>query len=238
MVEPRREMARLLAHGAFLERQAGVLPGGQAAFQNMYVGDAEGAQRPPHARRGEQAIAVVDDGAHAVAQPHGAHGARKGDRVRQHVRQRRLLVGNFVDVEMDRAGNVPGQIFRLRIAVERRQVPARVDQKQVGGREMLGEPFGRHEMLMRAVARHGPVPVRFLTPDLARTSLRRQGLRRPRRRVRGRTDPGAGTVQIWLRWIRQWGDEAMNPTTQTSGLAVPMLSVLSVLMATAWLVVH
>lgn len=30
----------------------------------------------------------------------------------------------------------------------------------------------------------------------------------------------------------------MTPTTQTSGLTVPMLSVLSVLMATAWLVVH
>ncbi len=34
------------------------------------------------------------------------------------------------------------------------------------------------------------------------------------------------------------GDEDMNSTTQTSGLAVPMLSVLSVLMATAWLIVH
>ncbi len=30
----------------------------------------------------------------------------------------------------------------------------------------------------------------------------------------------------------------MNPTSRTSGLTVPMLSVLSVLMATAWLVVH
>ncbi len=30
----------------------------------------------------------------------------------------------------------------------------------------------------------------------------------------------------------------MNPTSPTSGLTVPMLSVLSVLMATAWLVVH
>ena len=30
----------------------------------------------------------------------------------------------------------------------------------------------------------------------------------------------------------------MDPTKQTSGLTVPMLSVLSVLMATAWMVVH
>ena len=30
----------------------------------------------------------------------------------------------------------------------------------------------------------------------------------------------------------------MDPTKQTSGFTVPMLSVLSVLMATAWLVVH
>ena len=30
----------------------------------------------------------------------------------------------------------------------------------------------------------------------------------------------------------------MNPTMHTSGLTIPMLSVLSVLMATAWLVVH
>ena len=59
----------------------------QAAFEDADLLDAIGAQRPPDARRGEQAERVVDDEAHAVAETERAHLLRQRLGLRQHVRQ-------------------------------------------------------------------------------------------------------------------------------------------------------
>jgi len=95
-------------------------------------------------------------------------------------------------------------------------------------------------MLVRAVARHDQIPVRFLIPGLARSSAARQDWRRSDAACAAAPQPVAerSILASVESDIRNWGDEAMNPTNPTSGLTVPMLSVLSVLMATAWLVVH
>jgi hypothetical protein len=70
---------------------------------------------------------VVDDDLVAVAQPELAHTRREFLRRGQHVRQRVRRVGDLVDVEEDRAGDVLVDELRLGIALLRRQEERAVD---------------------------------------------------------------------------------------------------------------
>ena len=91
---------------AVLQRPPFRLPFLQAAVQHRHVVVAHDAEHPPRARRRVQALAVVDDDAHAVADAHLLHAAGELGRRGQHVRQRVLLVRDLVDVEEQRARNV------------------------------------------------------------------------------------------------------------------------------------
>ena len=113
---------------------------------------------------------VVDDDAHAVADAHLLHARGELHGGGQHVRQRRLLVGEVVDVEEQRAGNVLGEILRLGVAARGRQMPAAVEDEQVGGIEMLGEPVGLDDPLLGGVEHFSlSVPSIFLAARRGRT---------------------------------------------------------------------
>ena len=91
---------------AGLERAALGAPLRQAAVEHRDVGLAEEPERPPDPRRAEHADAVVDDDAVAVADAHRPHPGDELLHRRRHVRQARLLVGDLVDVEEARAGDM------------------------------------------------------------------------------------------------------------------------------------
>ena len=67
---------------AVLERAALGLPFLQAAVQHAHVLVAHGAEHPPHARRRVEALAVVGDDVHAVADAHLLHAAGELARAR------------------------------------------------------------------------------------------------------------------------------------------------------------
>lgn len=69
----------------------------------------------------------------------------EGVRRRQHVWQIRRVVGNFVDVEEHRAGNVAGEVFVEALAVVRGQVPGTVDDRNVAFLDPIGELIGRDQ---------------------------------------------------------------------------------------------
>ena len=120
-------------------------PSRQAAFEDRRVDEAERAQRPPQPRRRKQPQAVVNDRAHPVAETKIPHRGGKRDRVRQHMRQVGLGVGDRVDVEKHRAGNMAGKIFRAGVAPGRRHMPGGVEDDEIGRVEMVGEPLRRDE---------------------------------------------------------------------------------------------
>ena len=68
-------------------------------------------KRPPHARRRIEADAVIDDDGVRLADAERADRFAELVRPRQHVRQVGGIVGDGVDVEEHRAGNVAGEIF-------------------------------------------------------------------------------------------------------------------------------
>ena len=72
LVEPRREEPGLWMRIAEFERPALLDPFREAAFEDADLVDAISAQRPPDPRRRVQAEDVVDDEAHAVAEPERA----------------------------------------------------------------------------------------------------------------------------------------------------------------------
>ena len=63
-------------------------------------------------------------------------------------------VGDGVDIEEDGAGNVRGLVFGARIALAAGQVPAPVEDDEVGIVEMVGEPVGGDEPA--GTVGHGP----------------------------------------------------------------------------------
>ncbi len=67
------------------------------------------------------------------------------------MRQRRLLVRQVVDVEEERAGDVLAHVLRFCIAACRRQMPARVEDDEVGGVEMRSEPVCLNDPLLGAL---------------------------------------------------------------------------------------
>ena len=138
-----REMARAARHRwPFLCGAVFILPFGEPTIEHRHIIDSHGAERPPHTgRRSGNAVTVIDNNAHAVADPHLAHAGRELDRARQHVRERALAVGNLVDVEKDGARNARLEVFLIGVPPRARQMPRGIDNDDVRGREMGGEPF-------------------------------------------------------------------------------------------------
>ena len=122
MVEPGGEMARLRQGLALRERAPLGDPFRQAAVEDGDVALAEGAEGPPDGAP-KQADAVIDNDLHAVADAEPTHGAGEGHRIGQHVRQAGRMVGDGVDVEKHRPGDVGFREFRgpSRLAVGRCQ---------------------------------------------------------------------------------------------------------------------
>ncbi len=149
MIESGGEMGFCALRQALLQPAALPDPLRQAAFEDRDVGDAEHLQRPPQARRGEEAETVVDHRAHAVAKAKFAQGVGEGERRRQHMRQIGGFVGDAVDVEKHRARDVALDIFRVGVAPRRRHMPGGVENDEIGLVEPVGEPFCRDEKRFR-----------------------------------------------------------------------------------------
>ena len=120
-------------------------PAGQPAFEDADILRAVEVEHPRDARRREQPELVVDDDGVALGDPELAHGLRKERCRRQHVRQVGVAVGNLVEVEIDRAGDVRGRKFCRAVAACGRQVPGPVDNPHLGVMQVLAEPGGGHE---------------------------------------------------------------------------------------------
>ena len=157
-----------------LDRPALGAPLRQAAVEDRDVGLAEEAEGPPDPGRAEDAVGVVDHHPVAVADAHGAHAADELLHRRGHVRQARLGVGDLVDVEEARAGDMRRRELGAGVAPRRRHVPARVEDAQVRRAEMRGQPVGRDQKLWIA-ARHALLPCACAGPRHSGERRRGQG---------------------------------------------------------------
>jgi hypothetical protein len=115
-------------HAPLSPVQAGALgpPSWQTPRKDFYVPRAEDPQGPPDAGSPLQIGGVVDDEAHTVAKAELLHRLGKAGRVWQHMRQIRRMVGDRIDVEEDRAGDMPFEILRLGAAffIGQKRVPS------------------------------------------------------------------------------------------------------------------
>ena len=116
---------------------------------------AEDAERPPDACCAHRGTRVVDHHPVPVADAECAHGPAELFGARQHVGQRRPLVGDLVDVEEERTGDVGFGPLLAGIALEAGQVPGAVHDAKVGLAEMGREPVRGDER-----ADHGPILLR------------------------------------------------------------------------------
>src|SRR5690606_26380336 len=120
-------------------------PAGASALEDEDVAGPEGAEGPPDARGAEQAHFVIDDDLHVLRNAQGADGAGEIGGRGEHVGQVGIGVGNAVDIEEDRAGNMPIQIFGLGIAGGIGHVPAGIDHDEAGIVQMVSQPGRRDE---------------------------------------------------------------------------------------------
>jgi len=93
--------------------EAGLDPGAEAAVENVDVVCSEGAEHPSGPRGGEVAYLFVEDDAHMIPNTEGRHAAREVLGCGHHVGQRGRVIGEFIDIEEDRAGNVFCDIQRM-----------------------------------------------------------------------------------------------------------------------------
>ena len=117
----------------------------EAPVENGDPPMAEGAERPPDARRADDATRVVDDDAIGVRDPQPADALRELPRAREHVRQGRAQVGDLVDVEEHGAGDVRLDELLEGLAPKPSHVPRAVDDAQVAAAAIRDEPPGRDE---------------------------------------------------------------------------------------------
>jgi hypothetical protein len=132
---PGRAMGAL--HGATLRA-----PQGQPAVEHRDAVVAHGAEGPPHARGADHAARVVHDDQVARADAESAYLLGELRRRGQHVRQRRALVRDRVDVEEARAREMPSGELLARVALELGHVPAPVEDDQARVAEVGHEPLG------------------------------------------------------------------------------------------------
>ena len=65
------------------------------------------------------------------------------------MREPALGIGDLVDVEEDRAGNMLGEIFLMRVPVLGRHVPGGIDDDEVGRIELAGKLVGLGQPSLR-----------------------------------------------------------------------------------------
>ncbi len=141
----RSESVRRPGDRAGFERPALGLPFRQPALENEHVLGAEQAEREPHPRRSEHAVAVIGNDGVVVADAELACGRGERRRRRQHMRQVARVVGDLVDIETQRTRDVSGKIFSRSVALHRRQVIRAIEDNEAGGVEIGGEPVGGHQ---------------------------------------------------------------------------------------------
>jgi len=98
------------------------LPFRQTAVEDEDLPGPEDTERPPHSRCAAKSGAVIDHDGVILPDAELADLFRKLRRPRQHVRQLGRMIGDCVDIEKHRTRNVSGEVFRLGIALERRQI--------------------------------------------------------------------------------------------------------------------
>ena len=131
------------------------LPFRKSSIEDEDVLDAEQAKRPPYPRRRKHACAVIHDDGVAIGDSERPDLARELLGVRQHMGQGVGMIGNRVDVEAYRAGNVSGEIFGRRVAFHRGQIERAVHHHGRRGAEARGQPVGGHQPAgRRAFIRH------------------------------------------------------------------------------------
>ncbi len=94
--------------GAGFDGEIVLGPGAEASVEDVDVLGAEGAEGPPGSGSGEDALLFVDDDGHVVADAESGHAAGKVFGCGEHVGEWRPVVGEFLDVEEESAGDVPG----------------------------------------------------------------------------------------------------------------------------------
>ncbi len=109
---------------------------------------AERQEHPPRPGRGDPAAGIVGD--HGVA---GGNAERRDVAgkllgIRIHMRPRIVAIGDGVDVEKHRAGNVRGEIIIGRQRQHAGHLVGRVDDFDFWVVEMGGEPVGRDQRIV------------------------------------------------------------------------------------------
>ena len=136
-VEARGEVPLLAGLGrSFRQRTALALPFRQAAVEDRDVLMAEHPEHPPGARRRKQANGVVDDDLLPSPMPIRRTAAENFSAARQHMGQGVRSVGDRVDVEELRAGNMLDQILGVGIAALGREMPRGIEDDEVRRVEM------------------------------------------------------------------------------------------------------
>ena len=92
--------------GAGFGGEAGVYPCAEAAVEDVDVLGAEGAEHPPGAGGGEDAVLLVDDDGAGVGDAEGGHAAGEVLWRGKHVREGGGVVAELFDVEEECAGDV------------------------------------------------------------------------------------------------------------------------------------
>ena len=117
----------------------------EAAVENRDLLRPEMVEHEPAPSRRPGRRIVIDDDPVAAADSEPLHRRSEVRGRGQHVRGRVRAVGNLVDVEEARAGNVRRQIFLAAAAPARRHVPAGIDDDEIRVLKVLREPFRGNE---------------------------------------------------------------------------------------------
>jgi hypothetical protein len=139
---------------ALLRRPSLGEPFGQTAVEHRDVVVPHGAEHPPHPAGAEQAGGVVGHNPVGAGNAEPADGVGEDRGRRQHVRQIARLLGDGVDIEEHRAGDVAFEKLGPPVAAGGRHVPRRVDHADARRVQVRGQPVGRDQRLRILVGCH------------------------------------------------------------------------------------
>lgn len=112
----------------------------QPAIQHRHIGMAENPEHPPDTGRGKQPVLIIDHDTMTITDPHRPHTGDEFLHRRQHMRQRGGSVGDFINIEEPRLGDMGGIIIRTRITALTGQPPCRVNHPDIRRREVIRQP--------------------------------------------------------------------------------------------------
>ena len=135
--------SRHIGRRAAFHCAAGSPPGGQPAVQNRDICMPEQPQHPPGARRCLDVGVIIDDDMITFIHTKCLQGVGKGIWRGYHMRHGVRLVGNGVDIEPLRTGDMRGAEFGSGVALHRWQVAAGI--KYTHGVKIGCEPFGGYK---------------------------------------------------------------------------------------------